>query len=239
MSYQEVAPDTYVVTDEAYHMSNVLVAKMTDGTVLIASSPFETQGAENLIQWIKKEFAPKKIVAINTHHHFDGTGGNAAFKKNGVEIWASQLTRNLYLKNVDTARWSVAKDFGGELGKRMERNTISPADNIFKARDGLLLNYGGENIEVIYPGPGHTMDNMVVYIPSRKVLFGGCMVRPQDKIGPLKEADLDQWENSIEALIALRPEIVIPGHGPVGSTEQLHNTINLVQKTRSDRQLRQ
>lgn len=239
MSYQEIATDTYVITDEAYHMSNVLVAKMSDGTVLIASSPFETMGAQALIQWIQAKLNPKKIVAVNTHHHFDGTGGNAGFKKNGVEIWSSLLTRNLYLKNVDTARWSVAKDFGGELGKRMEKNAISPADHTFNARDGLLLNYGGENVEVIYPGPAHTLDNMVVYIPSRKVLFGGCMVRPNDKIGPLKEADLDQWEYSIEALVALRPSIVIPGHGPVGGTEQLQNTINLVRDARSEKNMRQ
>jgi hypothetical protein len=62
---KEIYPDTFVVSDKAYHYSNVLVARMDKDNVLVASSPFETQGADALIVWIKQKFSPRKIIAIN------------------------------------------------------------------------------------------------------------------------------------------------------------------------------
>ncbi|MFO0645147.1 MAG: hypothetical protein U0326_02840 [Polyangiales bacterium] len=36
----------------------------------------------------------------------------------------------------------------------------------------------GTEIEVFFPGAAHTLDNVVVWLPSRALLFGGCMIRP-------------------------------------------------------------
>lgn len=234
-SVQEVAPLTYVVTDETWHQTNVLVAKMSDDTVVIASSPRDTVGAEALIAWVFSELAPKKVIVINTHFHADGTGGNAAFKRHHIETWSSDLTRSLYLQNADASRIDEARSATPEMAKRILARAIVPADKIFKAREGLLLNFGGENVEVIFPGAAHTLDNMAVYLPSRRVLFGGCMVRSGNEIGPLKQADMDQWDLSVENLQNLHPAIVIPGHGPVGDAEYLSNTIRLVRSTRLKR----
>src|SRR5690606_24319435 len=104
-------PRTYLVTDEAYHDSNVLVAQMTDGTVLIASSPFETVNATALMNWINKKFVPTKTVAINTHFHADGTGGNEAYASAGVEIWASEETRALHMEKGEAMRIDSAESF--------------------------------------------------------------------------------------------------------------------------------
>ena len=50
-------------------------------------------------------------------------------------------------------------------------------------------------IEIYYPGPTHTYDNLVVYIPSKKILFGGCMVLSSDteKVGYIKDGNIEEW----------------------------------------------
>ncbi|WP_176736680.1 metallo-beta-lactamase [Oligoflexus tunisiensis] len=224
---KEIAPQTYVVTDLSYHNSNVMVAVMPDQTVLIASSPFETQGADALLQWIRAELKPRKVIAINTHFHADGTGGNEAYKAHGVEIWASDLTRKLQQERGESQKIKEAAGFESqpELKKRLERRQIVIADHEFRIQDGKTFEFGGEKVEVIYPGPAHSSDNVAVHLPQRKVLFGGCMIRPVNTLGYVGDADVKSWADSVSRLKALAPRVVIAGHETVGGQELIDNTV--------------
>jgi glyoxylase-like metal-dependent hydrolase (beta-lactamase superfamily II) len=84
---------------------------------------------------------------------------------------------------------------------------------------------------VFYPGRGHSADNLVVWLGSGKILFGTCAVRSPTFSGKGNTADasLDEWPESIRSVRARYPEarVVVPGHGPVGSTDLLDHTIAL------------
>lgn len=230
LSVQEIAPRTYVVVDEFYHHSNVLVAPMEDGTVLIASSPFETQGAQALVEWVKAEFHPKRIVAVNTHFHADGTGGNDAYHKAGVETWASDQTQRLHKLKGEAMRKASVNDFDDpKLRQRLRDRKDVLAKNTFKKEKGLEFSFGSETAKVIYPGPGHSADNVVVYLPERQVLFGGCMIRGAGvkTLGYTGHADLKRWDDSARSLLSLPVKVVVPGHGQVGGPELIENTVEL------------
>jgi glyoxylase-like metal-dependent hydrolase (beta-lactamase superfamily II) len=205
LAVKEAAPETYVVTDKAFYDSNILVAVMENRQVLIASSPFETAGATALIEWIHDKFSPTKIVAINTHFHADGTGGNEAFNRAGVETWASEQTQKLHA------------------------HTGVPASKTFKQDDGMELNFGEEKVKVVYPGPAHSPDNIVVYFPKRDLLFAGCMIRETDakSLGNTHDADLKHWAESARKLQAFSANTVVPGHGRYGGPELIDHTISL------------
>ena len=83
-------------------------------------------------------------------------------------------------------------------------------------------------IEVFYPGPGHSVDNVVVYIPQQQLLFGGCFVKEQS-LGNLEDADIDRWPESAQHLLDRYQDarIVIPGHGPYSDTRLLQSTLEL------------
>lgn len=229
---KEIAPDTYVVTDKTFFDSNVLVAKMKDGSVFIASSPFETVGTRELIGWIKAKWAPTKIVAVNTHFHADGTGGNEAFKEAGIETWASTLTSKLQQENAESARKFEATNFADkpELLKRLTERKMVQADYVFYEKAGKTFTFGEEKVQMIYPGPAHTKDNMVAYFPERKVLYGTCMIRPGDSLGNVADADVRAWPKSMEKIQALDATIIIPGHGPVGGQELITTTTEIAKK---------
>ena len=235
LAVQEIAPDTFVVTDTACYDSNVLVAKMPDETVVIASSPFETVSATAMVRWIQERLAPKRIIAINTHFHADGTGGNEAYSAAGVEIWASEMTRDLHMKTADRMRTQVAEMFkDAGLRDRILRRKDVPAPNIFKAAEGFRRTFGDEEMIVHYPGPAHSADNMVVVLPKRGVMFGGCMVRTggSTALGNLGSANVGEWEKSASSLRQFEPRVVIPGHGKIGGRELIEETITLARETR-------
>jgi glyoxylase-like metal-dependent hydrolase (beta-lactamase superfamily II) len=228
-----VARDAWVITHEPFHVSNVLVVRMADGSLVICSSPFETQGTRAMVAWLKETFHPTRIIAINTHFHPDGTGGNEAYAEAGVETYASDETQKLLAARGVGLRDDAAAGLPDPaLRARMQKTRIVAAAHTFPARDGLALTIAGEPVRVVHPGPGHSADNVVVHFPQGDLLFGGCMIKAGDSIGNIADADLGRWEASARALEALPARVVVPGHGPTGGRELLDNTVTLVRATR-------
>ena len=75
-------------------------------------------------------------------------------------------------------------------------------------------------VELFYPGAAHSTDNLVVYVPSANVLYGGCAVHElsSTSAGNVADADLAEWPTSVERIQKHYPEaeVVIPGHGLPG-----------------------
>ena len=96
----------------------------------------------------------------------------------------------------------------------------------------LILNFHGEKVICRHFGGGHTLDNIVVYFPKDKVLFGGCLIKSLNSrgLGYTGEADIENWDKTIEKIIKEFSKIdyVIPGHGKYGDSKLLSNTIKLV-----------
>jgi len=89
-------------------------------------------------------------------------------------------------------------------------------------------------VEVAFPGHGHAEDNLVVYVPSAKVLFGGCTIRSvgTKSLGNIIDADLKTWGPALAWVKATYPEIktVVPGHGQGANITLIDGTIGLIVK---------
>lgn len=228
LSVRRVAKDAFVVTHEPAFESNVLVVLMSDGTAVLCSSPFDTHATQVLLQWLRQAFAPKRILDINTHFHLDGAGGNEAYAEAGVETYASALTQKLLAERGEKVRDQAAVGLDTMFAARVKATKIVPADHTFEPSEGLTLTLGGETVRVIYPGPAHSPDNVVVLFPARDLLFGGCMIKSGQSIGYVGDADLGHWEAAVRSVEKLGAHIIIPGHGPVGGPELFQNTVDVV-----------
>jgi len=233
LAVRTLAPDTYLVVHEPFVAANVLVAKMPDGAVVICSSPFDTEASRALVGWIKSTLRPTRIVAVNTHFHFDGTAGNDAYRELGVETYASTLTQRLLREKGAAMQADTAKQLEGVERDRMLAMKLAPAAHTFDEREGLSMRFGDEEVRVLYPGPGHSPDNVVVLFPSRGVLFGGCMIKSSSSPGFLGDADLEHWEGAVDVARGLGARVVVPGHGPVGGAELFDLTASVVRSARA------
>jgi glyoxylase-like metal-dependent hydrolase (beta-lactamase superfamily II) len=108
----------YLVTHEPFFASNVLVVRMPDGAVVICSSPYETQASRALVGWVKATLRPSRMVAINTHFHFDGTGGNEAYRELGVLTYAASDTQRLLQEKGPAVQAEAPADFEDADRKR-------------------------------------------------------------------------------------------------------------------------
>jgi metallo-beta-lactamase class B len=186
--------------------SNGLIIQL-DTKVLMVDTAFTNEQTKLILDWIETELKTKPIITIITHYHADRLGGIHEVHQRGIKTLSSELTAKL------------AKEHGVESPKMTFDLNIN-------------LEYGKRSISMIYPGPGHTKDNAVVWIPDRKILFGGCLVRSAQAkdMGNIKDADLKQWPKTIEKLYKDfgQATIVVPGHGDISGTEALKNTLELL-----------
>ena len=61
-------------------------------------------------------------------------------------------------------------------------------------------------------GPAHAPEDLIIYVPSEKVLFAGDLVF-RGRIPFVGNADSRGWLHALDEIQALNPSIVIPGHG--------------------------
>ena len=131
--------------------SNGLVVISKGKALLIDSPTLESQIVE-LAWWFDKNLNVTFESFIPGHWHGDCVGGLAWLNRNGIKSYANCLTNNIL------------------ASKGLEQSNVSFSDS-------LLLKVGNIKIEAYYLGGGHTVDNIVVWIPSQKILFGGCMLK--------------------------------------------------------------
>jgi glyoxylase-like metal-dependent hydrolase (beta-lactamase superfamily II) len=229
VSVRELAPDVFVAVVDSPNQSsaNVLFVKARDGSVVICSSAYDTETTRALVRHVRASLHPTRILAINTHFHGDGTGGNEGYAAEGVETYASDHTIALQAARGTAGIEGMARYVESDnpaLAARVRATHVVAARHVFHEVEGLTFDLGGEAVRVLFVGGGHSADNLVVHFADRGVLFGGCMVRSHPGLGNTADADLEHWAASAEAALVLAPRLVIPGHGEPGGSELLTTT---------------
>lgn len=189
--------------------SNGLVVRNGEQILLIDTAWGEAPTGE-LLEWIEANLRLPVTRAVVTHSHHDRIGGSAALLRRGVRISAHPLTRKLASEQGLPIPEALA-----ELEAAGSTVRVGPA-------------------ELFYPGPGHTRDNLMVWLPESRVLFGGCAVRGASAtgLGNVAHADTAAWPDAIRRALERygTAEVVVPGHGVPGGVELLRHTLSLFEK---------
>jgi metallo-beta-lactamase class B len=169
-------------------------------------TPMTDSLTRELVSYIRHSMNLEIAGFIPNHWHADCIGGLGYLKSQKIESWANQMT-------IDIAR---------------KKNLPIP-DHGFK--DSIELHLGNKPVICYYFGAAHSLDNLVVWIPSEKILFPGCMVKSLNAkdLGNTADGDLTAYPRTIDAIIRKFPtaKIVVPGHGLYGGLELLAHTKEL------------
>ncbi|WP_276498358.1 subclass B1 metallo-beta-lactamase [Pontibacter litorisediminis] len=209
----KLAPKVWVHTSYSTYQgilvpSHGLVVSTKDGAVLVDTG-WGNKPTQELLAWVKTNLKKPVKVCLPTHWHDDKLGGMSAVQQQGVPVVTSELTAILAAGN-----------------KKGTPDITFATDTSFTL--------GGQQFEVYFPGGGHTADNVVVYLPQQKILFGGCLVKDLQakNLGNTADADLSNWPLAIKRLQQRYPKakVVVPSHGPWGDKALLSHTLELLQK---------
>lgn len=207
-------PGAWLVTQYRPFSANALLVEMGPEDLVLVDTLYTPGAMKELLAWVDKKLPGRRLLAVNTHFHSDRTGGNAALKERKVPLYASDLTVKLMKSRGRAVMEGVSKAIPDDaVREAFLAAPIVPADGVFKLEQGLKLTLGGEPMEVRFPGAGHSPDNLVVWFPSKRLLFGGCLVLHSSRLGNTSDSDLQKWPASVSALLEFPAEHVVTGHG--------------------------
>lgn len=211
----EIAPGVAVLFGAG---GNIGVSHGKDATVLIDDqfAPL-TEKIEAAVAGLGA--TPAEYV-INTHWHYDHTGGNENLGKRGAKIFAHDNVRKRLVS-------------GMSEGDRQIAPAPAEALPVVTYERGVTLHLNGDTIDVMFLGGGHTDGDSIVRWREKNVIHMGDLffnIAGWPYIDIQSGGGIEKALYSIDSAIAMMDEDtkVIPGHGPMSDRAGLTAYRNIV-----------
>jgi len=240
-TFNKIADGVYhaVGTGSLVVMSNATIIE-GDRDVLVVDSHVSPAGAWALREELKA-ITPKPIRwVVNSHFHFDHSHGNQIYGPEveiiGHEFARAQIlagksqdspAREFYVGGIpntiktlearqaaatdDKTRAAIEEQLAIQRNFLEGTNAVKPTPPTLTLNNTMTLFRGGREIRIMFLGRGHTAGDVVVYLPTERVVAtGDLLVNGTSYMG---DAFVPEWIQTIEALKQLDFDSVLPGHG--------------------------
>jgi len=188
-------------------MSNAGFVVTRAGVVVFdaLASPPLAEKLVGLIRQITKQ--PIKRVIVS-HYHADHFYGLQVFKALGAEIWAHRAAEGATRTEDAALRLAQRKE---ALFPWVDDNTkLLEADLFLKGDTDFEL--GGVHFALRHVGPAHSNEDLAMMVKEDGVLYAADLVF-RGRVPFVGDADSRAWIAALDKLIALKPKVLVPGHG--------------------------
>jgi glyoxylase-like metal-dependent hydrolase (beta-lactamase superfamily II) len=201
-----------------------VTAIAAEGSTLLIDSGVDSRVSELNTASFKATWRPVTRL-VNTHCHFDHTGGNVYFGSEGVTIIAQE---------------NVKKELSSEqnvplVGLRDGRYPTQALPTVTYS-NSMTLNQGGEKLTLINYGPAHTDGDTIIYIaPAHVVVVGDIFSNHYYPIIDVASGgSIDGMIHSLDQILAQTDQQtkIVPGHGPVATRSDLQEYRDMLAQVR-------
>jgi glyoxylase-like metal-dependent hydrolase (beta-lactamase superfamily II) len=178
-----------------------------DDAALVIDTRMTPRQAEE-IRTDLRELTPFPVeIVVDTHGHSDHAFGNSVFRP--TTIWAHVGCGPFLERTGEEQRQRQIRQFP-DMADDLRAVVIDLPDRSFE--DHARITVGGRPVELRYLGRGHTDHDIVVIVPGAGVTFAGDLLEGGAVPSFGDSFPLD-WPASVEALLPLIEDVVVPGHG--------------------------
>jgi len=197
------APRTYA---NSGHNNNLSFVITTEG-VLVVNAGDNYLLAKALHDEIKKitDQPVRYVVLENGQGH--AMLGSGYWQEQGVPVIAHEDAA----REIEEKAFSILDNMQQQAKDKAEGTVVVMPDKTFK--DKMVIELGGERIELLYLGPTHSPGDIIVWLPQKRLVISGDMAFHQRLLPIFEYTDTAGWLESWEKFAALDADIVIPGHG--------------------------
>ncbi|MFH1137453.1 MAG: alkyl/aryl-sulfatase [Pseudomonadota bacterium] len=230
---KEFTPAVDKITDRIYlargfALGNVGLVVTDEGLVVVDATESRAAAGDILARFREITDLPVKYI-IYTHAHPDHVFGTPVFFQPGVEVIATREAARLMddwygtlQPFVDRCRenqagrlapeYAFKLPFAGPFKPEEKRELIRPTI-VFD--EEYAFDLGGVRFELFHT-QGETTDHLMIVLPGEKALFPGDLYYysfPNLSTPMLEARPVKEWHESLDRMIALKPQYLVPGHG--------------------------
>ncbi|MBI5893773.1 MAG: MBL fold metallo-hydrolase [Deltaproteobacteria bacterium] len=184
-----------------------------EGVVVI-----DTQGPKELSLVLKKkikEITQQPVIyVINTHYHGDHTFGNQYFKE-AKEIISHENTKKNLVEKEKQHREQFKRFFNE---KSLDEFELTLPTKTFA--NTLSMRVGSVSFELVYLGIGHTDGDIIVYLPTERLVFAGDLLYT-GRLPWVQDGNIKNWQEALKKIEWFEADTYVPGHGKAADKKGL------------------
>ena len=236
MKLQQISENCFAALNEKNRARDANSGLINLGGGVVVDTQADLSHARRVIELFGKVWGgmPKRV--INTHEDGAHVWGNQLFE--GAEIIAHRTVPDRMKQVADPSESQKLLDGAERLLSRVMLRATHPGALAIARQlrqdydfDGIrlvlpttlfderyVLNLDGTEVHLIHVGPCHQVGDTIVHLPRERVVFAGDVIFRQ--CTPMGwTGTYDKWFKTLDLIIWLDPEVIVPGHGPVCGIE--------------------
>lgn len=229
MEAKAVAKNIYAVLTPSRDLPNTTNRGWNSNSAFIVTQSgvivFDTGSSLEIGNALKntiKKITPLPVRwIINSHSHGDHWLGNAAFKDSVETIYATEEVAN----NIKGNGQNWIERFN-QMTEGITGDTQILLPNTF-IKQTTKLNLDNINITLFLSGNSHSPGDILLWMPDEQVLIAGDVIY-SDRMPSTQDSHLLNWIQFLGKLEAMKPKVVIPGHGSVTNLKGISQLKNLL-----------
>ena len=209
---RQISTHVYVIPDNSVPLvSNIGFIVGNTGVLVVDTGLGPPNGAKVLAE-AQKLAGSRALYLVTTHVHPEHDLGAQAFPATTKLIRSTDQIKDIDEFGLQLARIFAARSpVHAELLKDAE---FRKADVVFE-RD-YDLDLGGMHAHIVAMGENHTRGDTIIWVEAGRVLFAGDVAMKAQPAFASPYSSLRHWLASLDRLEALKPNLIVPSHGPNG-----------------------
>lgn len=193
----------YIQPDGGWMVNNTGTIVDESGRAILIDTAATEKRNRAILESVAQVSTGTPRFLINTHHHPDHVYGNCFLPPETV-IVAHDKCRELVLRAGTAAMKELPADYGDI--------TIRPPE--VTVNDQLTIHAEGFPIELHTVAPGHTSNDVIIWLPDQQVLYAGDLAFNGGQPMFL-DGSAAGYVRAVKFMRALEPDVLVGGHGPV------------------------
>jgi glyoxylase-like metal-dependent hydrolase (beta-lactamase superfamily II) len=242
----QVADGVYarIVSPDGDAVSNSGIVVL-DRSVIVFDTHFTPEAGEALVAAIRATTPIPVRYVVNSHWHADHTHGNQAFgnaqlissvnaRRDMLQVDLPSLNRTTQTAQTQINKLRQAMKSETDAGRLQTiRDQIKSREDYLTTmarlkitaptvslEDTLTIRENALEARILFLGAGHTDGDVVLYLPSKKIVFAGDLFF-NGAIPNVQDASVLEWLKTLDKLLKLDAEKYLPGHGAVASKKEV------------------